>query len=155
MNTVPRFREAMQAIAKKKGDFALFGLFMPADGPGTWDIVVAAPWLEGGRLKALTDIIRLLDQQLGKREVRRFAKVVILSTSSPEVRSALDELNIETAEKRFRRTTLFGADVQEAIVLRAKSPGARSGASPARVMRPASRARRPSPKRRLARAARG
>src|ERR1035438_8521788 len=59
--TVTRdLRRAMHEIAKRKGDFTLFALFMPADAPlmqagdpGTWDLVVSAPWLERGRLKPM------------------------------------------------------------------------------------------------------
>ncbi len=45
--------KAMDDIAKRKGEFWLFGLFMRADASGIWDLVVAAPWLESGKLKAV------------------------------------------------------------------------------------------------------
>jgi hypothetical protein len=53
MTAIGDFRRAMHEIAVKKGNFTLFALFMPADAPlhrgddpGTWDLVVSAPWLE-------------------------------------------------------------------------------------------------------------
>lgn len=142
MTTLPQLREAMNAIAKQKGDFALFGLFMRADSPGRWDLVVAAPWLEVGQLKALGEFIRLLEDRLGEREVRSFAKIITLKPSSPEIRAELTELNIEKPEKRFHNTTLFGADVEEAVILRAKPPRVRSETPRPKAPQPQSRRRK-------------
>ncbi len=52
----------MDEIARKKGEFTLFALLMRADAPGTWDLVVSAPWLESGKLKATGEFVRLLAQ---------------------------------------------------------------------------------------------
>jgi hypothetical protein len=120
MTTLSKLRDAMNSIAGQKGDFALFGLFMRADSPGRWDLVVAAPWLEVGKLKGLAELVGLLEDQLGEREARGFAKIVTLKPSSPEIRAELAMLNIDGPEKRFYNATLFGADVEEAVILRAK-----------------------------------
>lgn len=46
--TLAALHEAMRDIGVRKGEFTLFGLFMRSDAPGTWDLVVSAPWLEAG-----------------------------------------------------------------------------------------------------------
>ena len=120
MTFLPQLRHAMAAIAEKKGDFALFGVFMRADAPGRWDLVVAAPWLEVGQLKAVNELVELLEDQLGERDVRQFAQIVTLKSSSPEIRAELSNLNVTGSEQRFYNTNLFGADVEEAVILRAK-----------------------------------
>src|SRR5438876_3562461 len=120
MTPLPQLREAMNAIAEEKGHFSLFAVVKRADSPWQWDLVVAAPWLKVGRLKALAELVRLLEQQLGKREVRRFGRIATLEPNSRETRAELAALNIDNTERRFHHTTLFGADVEEAVVLRAK-----------------------------------
>lgn len=55
-------------MSPKKRDFTLFGLFMRADAPGTWDLVVSAPWLEEGKLKALREFAALLAASIGDGE---------------------------------------------------------------------------------------
>jgi hypothetical protein len=155
MTPLPRLRQAMAAIAEEKGEFSLFGLFMRADSPGRWDLVVAAPWLEVGKLKALGEFVGLLEDQLGENEVRRFAKIVTLKASSPEIRSELATLDIDQPEKRFHNTTLFGADVEEAVILRAAPPKVSSGGPPNKPLQPTSRQRRADRKKRTTRATRG
>jgi hypothetical protein len=53
MISISKLRKAMRDIAAKKGEFTFFGLLRRADAPGTWDLVVSAPWLGKGKLKAL------------------------------------------------------------------------------------------------------
>lgn len=126
MTTTPELQNAMTAIAAKKGDFALFALLMRADSPGRWDLVVAAPWLEVGKLKELREFIRLLDKQLGERKVRQFERIVTLESRSPEIRAELAALDIDVPGRTLYNTTIFGADVLEGHILRAKPP--RNGA---------------------------
>jgi hypothetical protein len=136
MTPLPQLREAMNAIAEKKGQFSLFAMVKRADSPGQWDLVVAAPWLKVGRLKALAELVRLLEKQLGKREVRRFGRIATLEPNSRETRAELAALNIDNTERRFQHTTLFGADVEEAVVLRAKPARAPSDVRASTQRRP-------------------
>lgn len=123
MIAVPALRQAMNEIAERKGPFSLFGLFMPSEMPGRWELVVAAPWLEAGKLKSVGELIELLEDLIGEQDVRNLARVVTLKGNSPEIRQELAALNIEGAEERFYNTTLFGKAVDEAVILKAKPSG--------------------------------
>jgi hypothetical protein len=150
---MPKLRKAMHAIAVKKGEFSLFALAIRADSVFQWDLVVAAPWLRfGGRKNQFAEAYRLFDKQLGKRMVRRFGRIAILPDDA-ETRAELAELNIEDGEVHLYRRHLFGAELEEAIILRAK-PVRVSRARTGRQRRPPGRRRVPQSARRRAKSAR-
>ena len=59
-------RKAMREVAAKRGDFTLFAKIRRSDAPGTWDLVVSAPWLEAGNLKATGELVELLSASVGE-----------------------------------------------------------------------------------------
>jgi len=120
MISTNKLRKAMQEIAAKKGDFALFGLFMRADAPGTWDLVVSAPWLEQGNLKALRKFSELLSNEIGEQSLRQFSRIVTLKPSDPAVAAVVSAFPIDDGELRVQRSNLFGLDIEDAIIMRAK-----------------------------------
>jgi hypothetical protein len=50
-------------------------LFMRPTGLGTWDLVVAAPWLKTGQLEATREVVELLTDSIGKQALRHFAPI--------------------------------------------------------------------------------
>ena len=120
MISTKKLRKAMQDIAVKKGDFALFGLFMRAEAPGTWDLVVSAPWLEQGNLKALEEFTELLSKEIGEQSLRDFSRIVTLKPSDPAVAAVVSAFAVDNGELRVQRSNLFGLDIEDAIIMRAK-----------------------------------
>lgn len=115
-------RRAMREIAAKKGDFTLFALFMRADAPGTWDLVVSAPWLESGKLKATSELVQLLTDSIGTEALKQFSRVATVGSNNPAVKFILANLEVDDGERRVRSTDLFGLQIDEAIIFRAKRP---------------------------------
>ena len=102
-------RKAMHEIAGRKGDFTVFGLFMRADAPlarsddlGTWDLVASAPWLEGSRLKATTELVDLLKKTMGRKLVQELSRVVIIPGEDPTVQFLLRSVPVEDGEHHIR-----------------------------------------------------
>jgi hypothetical protein len=120
MISTKKLRKAMQDIAAKKGDFALFGLFMRAEAPGTWDLVVSAQWLEQGNLKALEEFTDLLSKEIGEQSLRDFSRIVTLKPSDPAVAAVVSAFSIDNGELRVQRSNIFGLDIEDAIIMRAK-----------------------------------
>ena len=110
----------MREIAAKKGDFTLFGLFMRADAPGTWDLVVSAPWLEEGKLKALGEFTALLAASIGEESLKQLSRVVTLSHKDPALKAVVSAFSIDDGEVRVQRSNLFGLEIEDAIIMRAK-----------------------------------
>lgn len=135
--TVTRdFRRAMHEIAERKGDFTLFALFMPADAPlmradnpGTWDLVVSAPWLERGRLKALGELVDLLGKSIGKRALIQLSRVEPVAANDPRIRFILKSIPVEDGEQHIQNTDLMGMQIERGIVFRAWKPAAKKPAS--------------------------
>jgi hypothetical protein len=109
----------MHEITAKRGDFTLFALFRRANGLGGWDLVVAAPWLEAGRLKAIGKVIDLVTKSIGKRWLQQLARVEVVDSDDPTVK-LLASTPVEDGERRLVNTDLFGLQIEEAIILRAK-----------------------------------
>jgi len=110
----------MWDIAAKKGQFALFGVFMRADGPGKWDLVVSPPWLETGKLKALSEFTVLLSESIGEKSLQELARIVTLKAGDPSVKAVMSAFSVEDGELRVQRSTLFGLGIEDGIILRAK-----------------------------------
>lgn len=115
-------RKAMHEIAEQKGAFTLFALFRRADSPGTWDLVVSAPWLEDGKLKALEEFVHLLARSIGRESFSQFSRVETVPVDNPTVGFILDNIPVEDGERHIQSTDLFGLQIEEAIILRAKRP---------------------------------
>jgi hypothetical protein len=115
-------RKAMDEIAARKGDFTLFALFRRADALGMWDLVVSAPWLERGKLKALGELVELLAQSIGKESIGQFSRVETVPSNNPTVKLILDNTPVTDGERHLQSTDLFGLQIREAIILRAKRP---------------------------------
>jgi len=119
-------------------------LLLRVDAIWVWDLVVDAPWLKLGIISSAVVVFRLLEKQLGKRALRRLGVLVLPNT--PETRAELAELNIDGGETRIYRRRLFGTEVEEAIILRAK-PVAGFGLRASRRRRPAQAEKRPAARR--------
>lgn len=118
-------RKAMHEIAALKGDFTLFALFRREDAPstwGTWDLVVSAPWLESGNLKALDELVDLLGKSIGRESLSQFSRVEIIPSNNRTVKFILDKYPVDGGERSLQSTNLFGLQIEEAIILRAKRP---------------------------------
>lgn len=115
-------RKAMHEIAAQKGDFTLFGIFMRSDAPGTWDLVVGAPWLDKGKLRATSEFVKLLTESIGEEALRNFSRIQTVASESPALKALLAAFSVDDGEVRVQHSNLFGLDIEEAIILRAKRP---------------------------------
>lgn len=134
MIAVSSLRKAMHEIAAKKGDFTLFGLFMRSDAPGTWDLVVSAPWLEEGKLKATNEFAKLLADSIGEHALRNFSRIQTVGSDNPALESILTAFSVDDGEVRIQKSNLFGLEIEDAIILRAKKP--QPGALPDSALHP-------------------
>ena len=110
----------MRDIAAEKGEFTLFGLFMRTDAPGTWDLVVSAPWLQEGKLKALGELTQMLSRALGEKSLQQLSRVVTLSGDNPGLHAILSAFSVEDGELRVQKSNLFGLEIDDGYIFRAK-----------------------------------
>lgn len=120
MISTNKLRKAMREIAAKKGDFTFFGIFLRADALGNWDLVVSAPWLEERRLKPLGEFTELLTKSIGRQSLRQFARIVTLNPRDPSLKAVVSAYSVDDGEVRVQHSRLFGLDIEDAIIMRAK-----------------------------------
>jgi hypothetical protein len=116
-------RKAMHEIAAKKGDFTLFALFRRANGLGDWDLVVSAPWLDSDTLKVLSELTELLAKSIGRVALAQLARVEIIPSNNETLKYILKNMPVDDGEHHIQNTELFGLEMEEGIILRAKRPG--------------------------------
>jgi len=118
-----RIHKALHQMTAQKGDFTLFALLRRAEAVGgMWDLVVSAPWFKKGTLAATQEIVDLLTKSMGRKALLQFSRVVALTGDDPTVRFFLKNVPVEDGERRIQSTDLFGMQIEEAIIMRAKPP---------------------------------
>lgn len=117
------FRDVMQTIAVEKGEFTFIGLFHRDGAPfGKWDVVVSAPWFEKGTLEPMKYIAQKLQDTLSVEQIMTLSRVATIEDDSPRLEALLKQMPVDDEPVIIRNATLFGVDVSEAHILRAKRP---------------------------------
>jgi hypothetical protein len=131
------FRKAMHYMVSQKGDVTLYALFKRANGVGNWDLVVSAPWLAKSRYQATSELVDLLVKSIGRKSLVELARVEPIPVNDPNLKSLLAEFPVDDGEpeRRMRNIDLFGLEMDEAIILRAKRPRSKKPAT--RALQPA------------------
>ena len=119
MIEIPKLRKLMKRIEAQRGPFVLFGLFMREDSPGKWDLVLAAPWLERGRLKALGEFVKELSGTFGEEDVLSLSRIVTLNSDDAALHAILNDIGSVTRPVERQGHSLFGLPVEHAYILRA------------------------------------
>jgi hypothetical protein len=86
-------------------------------------LVVSAPWLEVGKLKATSQLVDLLSDSIGAETFKQLAKIVPVTGDDPTVKFILKNLSVGDNERelRVKSTDLCGLKIEEAVILRAKA----------------------------------
>src|SRR5437870_4967346 len=120
MIDVEKLRKVMDRASAEKGDFVLFALFLTEDAPDRWDLVVSAPWLERGKLKALGEFVEILSSIVSQKEFHSLSRVVTLNHDEPSLKAILRTAQVENGPIVLQDNNLFGLEVKQAYILRAK-----------------------------------
>lgn len=110
----------MHLVSAEKGDFVLFGLFLREEASDKWDLVISAPWLEEGKLVALSEFIKRIAPVVGEQELLTLSRVITLNHDDPSLEAILGAFSIEDGTLEINDTTLFGMRIKHAYIIRAK-----------------------------------
>jgi len=108
-----------QRIAKKKGDFVLFALFLREDSPDRWDLVVSAPWI-GDENKALQYLVAELKSHLKMAELIRLSRIIIVDPSDAPVQAINRAVRVEHGDVESRDRDFFGMHMAQALIITSK-----------------------------------
>jgi hypothetical protein len=131
MIALTELTEVLRRATAKYGPFTLFGLFMREEAPDKWDLVVSSPWLEAGKLKALSDFAVILRDVLTDTGMLALSRVVTLNSGDPALDAILRSVQLEEGPIEMANSAFFGLPIKHAFLFRAVRP--KSDAPPAPV----------------------
>jgi hypothetical protein len=116
-----KLRKAMRDISAKKGPFIFFGVLLRENSVGgEWDLVVSAPWLKAYDRKSFSEFAKLFAKSLGNKAIVQLARISVVPPTDPTLRKLISAHSVDDGEVRIERTTLFGNEIDDGIILRAK-----------------------------------
>lgn len=118
---VGRFIELERSISQEKGGFNLFALFLREDAQDKWDVVVAAPWIEGDKKKALPYLANKLQKAFSPSELLQFSRIVIIDRDNPALLAISQALQVEHTSAEVKDSNFFGLQIKHAYIITSKS----------------------------------
>jgi hypothetical protein len=119
-----KFRNLESNIAKEKGSFVLFALFMREDVPDRWDLIVSAPWLGKDRKDVVDYFINQIKLQLGDQSLTNLSRIVVVDPQDAPVKALNRAIHIEHGGVEVRDSDFFGLPVKHAFIITSKQPSA-------------------------------
>ncbi len=133
--------EWMEEVEKEWGKFTLFGLFLREHSDNKWDLVVSAPKLEKGKLKALGSFMEKAKPFLDDEELLSLSRIVTLNKNEEALNKLLGGIKEKmTWQKPLKEATwkifflpehlglefqgenLFGLPIKHAYIMRPEPP---------------------------------
>ncbi len=111
-------------LARQKGNFRLFALFLRDGSPGKWDVLVSANWIDANKQQALKVIIEQLTTQLTKDELMSLSRVVVIKKDNEGLPAINQFMPVENEMAEIHDKNFFGLDIKQAFLfssLRKKS----------------------------------
>lgn len=118
-----KLQKVEQALSAKHGDFALFGLFLRADAPARWDLVLASDWT-ADRFAAIKIVADALIETLTKEEAVLISRIVPLRPDDQFLRSVCRTISVRHGLEKVSGE--FGMiSISEGYVISCGGPGGR------------------------------
>ncbi|MGH7598842.1 MAG: hypothetical protein ACREOI_21010 [bacterium] len=117
-----KLASVLNEITAETGEPYLFGLFLRTEAPNVWDLVVASPWLEKNRIKAMSYLADKVKAYLTSDELLSLSRIVILESHYPVLKAIFDAIPSGKEQAVFRNEDFLGLEIKRAYVLKAKRP---------------------------------
>ncbi len=109
----------MEEVSAERGEFVLFGVFLREEAQDKWDLVISAPWLEEGKLKALGEFVEKAASIVGEEELLTFSRIVTLNHDDPNLNMILENIKVDNGPLELWNRDFFGLEIKHAYILRA------------------------------------
>lgn len=120
MIQIDKLRRVMEEVSAEKGEFVLFGLFLREEAQDKWDLVMSAPWLEEGKLKALGEFVEKAASIVGEEELLTLSRIVTLNHDDPNLDAILEAVQVDNGPLELWNRDFFGLEIKHVYILRAK-----------------------------------
>ncbi len=119
-------------IAAEKGEFTLFGLFLPED-TISWDLVVTAPWIVKDRIAARHFLAGVLQSRLDLPELRELGGIHPLMDDWPFTTAAKNLPRVEHGRLAIGEFESPGRDFRKGYLITNQWPDREPTGRPARA----------------------
>jgi len=105
-------------ISTEKGDFSLFGLFLPEDAQDKdkWDLLVAAPWIDVDKKEGLEYLAKKLQKRLEPDELLSISRIVILEKDNPVLEAIHKIVKVKHGKVEVENSNFFGVEITHAFI---------------------------------------
>lgn len=101
------FKRLESKIARQKGSFALFALFLRDDAPDRWDLIASAPWFGNDRSSTLNYFVSEIKANLGPGALTNLARIVLLDPQDVAVQNLNRTIQVEHGNTEVRDSSFF------------------------------------------------
>jgi hypothetical protein len=119
---IKNFARLERQIAREKGDFNLFALFMREDAPDRWDLVVAAPWVGDDKEASVRYFVAEIKSKLGGADLTNLSRIVLVDPADVRVRNLNRAVGVEHGAVEVKDSSFFGLPVKHAYIITSKKP---------------------------------
>lgn len=104
-------------VAEEKGDLNLFALFLRESSPQTWDLLAAAPWIEGNKEGSLRYLAGVVQDALSPEELQNLSRIVLIDSDNPELDAFQRAFHEEHGMVEVKDSYLFGLQISHAYII--------------------------------------
>lgn len=119
-----RFARLESRIAERKGEFALFALFLREESPNRWDLIVSAPWVGTDKDAAVDYLVNEIKSFLGPDDLTTLSRILIVDPNDAAIENVNRAVHVEHGTVEIRDSTFFGLPIKHAVFITSKRPGA-------------------------------
>jgi hypothetical protein len=117
---VSALRGVEARISERKGQFALFAAFLPAEAADQWDLVVSAPWARRDDRAVLDLISDELAASVSENDVLLLARIVVVEPWHPDVQEINSRFDVEHGLVSVANEEHFGYLVERGFIITSK-----------------------------------
>jgi hypothetical protein len=104
-------------IAKKRGPFLLFALFLREEASELWDLLISAPWIIGNKEKSIKYIADHVRKALKPEEILKLSRIVIIEQENPALNALHRAIHIEHGKAEVQNSNFFGMLIKHAYII--------------------------------------
>lgn len=118
--------ETRLSKAKGKGEFRLFALFLRANSPGLWDLLVSAPWIDKDKEAALRFLAREIRKIASPEEILKLSRIVIIEETNEALGAITSAVSLEHGDAHVKDCNFFGLEIEDAYIITSRKKGSRT-----------------------------
>ena len=114
--TLEKLGTLERGMAKEKGEFSLFGLFLREEAQDKWDLLAAAPWLEANKKEGVKYLADQVQSLLEPDELLSISRIVVLGKGDPTLQAIHKAVKVRHGKVHLRNNNFSGVQVTQACI---------------------------------------